>query len=63
MAQVINKNTASTSALDEKINKIMSMEDENFVENQRFEDRWDKAIPAEKVFDDLLVYTKSLWKK
>jgi hypothetical protein len=43
MPQVIDKNTTSSSSLDEKIKKIMDKEDENFIENESFEDRWEKA--------------------
>jgi hypothetical protein len=63
MLQIINKNTTSSPSLDEKINKIMSKEDENFIENESFEDRWKKAIPAEKVFDKLEKKVRDLWQK
>jgi translation initiation factor 2 alpha subunit (eIF-2alpha) len=29
----------------------------------KFDEEWEKAIPAEKVFDDLLIYVRGLWKK
>jgi hypothetical protein len=63
MPQVINKNTASTSALDEKLKKIMSKEDENFIENESFEDRWEKSIPIEEARTHLLKTVKDLWNK
>ncbi len=29
----------------------------------KFDEEWEKAIPVEKVFDDLLIYVRGLWKK
>ncbi len=63
MPQVINKNTASSLSLDEKISKIMSKEDENFIENESFEDRWEKSIPIEDARAHLLKTVKDLWNK
>jgi hypothetical protein len=63
MPQVIDKRTTSPSSLDEKLKKIMDKEDENFIENESFEDRWEKAIPAEKVFDRLEKKVRDLWQK
>jgi hypothetical protein len=63
MSKTVDKNTASSSSLNEKIKKIMDKEDENFIENESFEDRWEKAIPAEKVFDKLEKKVRDLWQK
>jgi hypothetical protein len=63
MAQVTDKNTASSSSLDEKLKKLMEKEDENFIENESFEDRWEKSIPIDEAFDHLLKHVRELWGK
>lgn len=64
MPQVIDtKKTFSASLLDENLKKIMDGEDTNYIENESFEDRWEKAVPAEKVFDKLEKKVRDLWQK
>ncbi len=63
MAQTIEKNTISSTSLDEKIKSIMDKEDANFIENESFEDRWEKAIPIEESRTRLLKTVKDLWNK
>ncbi len=29
----------------------------------KFQEEWEKGIPADKAFDDLLTYVRGLWKK
>jgi hypothetical protein len=41
----------------------MDKEDENFIENESFEDRWEKSIPIEEAFDHLLKQVRELWQK
>jgi hypothetical protein len=63
MPQVIDSKKASSASLDEKLKKIMDKEDSRFIENESFEDRWEKAIPAKKVFDKLEKKVRDLWQK
>jgi hypothetical protein len=63
MAQVIDTKIGANTSLDEKLKKLMDKEDPNFIENESFEDRWEKGIPLEEVRTHLLKTVKDLWNK
>lgn len=59
MTQVINVNNKESKVKSE----MLTNEKEGGKVKTKFQEEWEKGIPADKAFDDLLNYVKDLWKK
>jgi hypothetical protein len=59
MPQVIDINNKKSI----KISEDSNTEKLSVKGKTKFQEEWEKSIPADKAFDELLTYVRNLWKK